>query len=517
MKTKITLFIYLLVVLNANAQNAVWVEQGKSANIERGNDIAQDNSGNVYITGTFVNSVQFQTTTLTESFGNYCAKYNPNGTLIWAINQVGGNGITFDGNSNMYLFNNTNSSLQKIDLNGNVVWNNTLFTSSTFGSVGIHDVFVKGNDVYVTGFYSGNAIFGSTTINNTNATDGSWDIFIAKFNTSGVFQWAKTAGGTGLDKGYAIYVNSSDEIYATGYYRNSALFNTTTITSTGNSDVYLAKYNAAGNLLWVNSYGSAGQDLAAKIITDATGNLILTGRFNGTIAFGSTSLESSGLDAFIAKFSPSGTPLWAKKITGQFDDEEADIYFDGTNLHFIATTNGNVSIGTTTHPLKGALDICLGKMDTDGNLLWSKLYGGTTDDEGSGISYYSGATYFTGSFKTTANFDSLSLISLGNWDVVTGKIDNTLFNNEYNGLKNTVEIYPNPTNDIVNINYTLANSSNVGLQLTNIQGQVISQTKLDKSSGLQTDTLNLSNQSSGMYFVTITTETESFTTKVIKR
>jgi len=88
---------------------------------------------------------------------------------------------------------------------------------------------------------------------------------------------------------------------------------------------------------------------------------------------------------------------------------------------------------------------------------------------------------------------------------------------ELNSASMEVSVYPNPSNDIVNINYTLENPSNVVLRLTNIQGQVISEMKLDKSSGLQTDTLNLSNQSSGMYFVSITTETESFTTKVIKR
>lgn len=88
---------------------------------------------------------------------------------------------------------------------------------------------------------------------------------------------------------------------------------------------------------------------------------------------------------------------------------------------------------------------------------------------------------------------------------------------ELNADSMKVSVYPNPTNDMVNINYTLENASNVVLRLTNIQGQVISQTKFDKSSGLQTDILNMSNQSSGMYFVTITTETESFTTKVIKR
>jgi len=92
-----------------------------------------------------------------------------------------------------------------------------------------------------------------------------------------------------------------------------------------------------------------------------------------------------------------------------------------------------------------------------------------------------------------------------------------LATNDLNTDTLKVTVYPNPTNDIVTINYNLEDSSNVVLQLTNIQGQVISQTKLDKSNGLQTDTLNLSNQSSGMYFVSITTEYGSFTTKVIKR
>jgi alpha-tubulin suppressor-like RCC1 family protein len=83
--------------------------------------------------------------------------------------------------------------------------------------------------------------------------------------------------------------------------------------------------------------------------------------------------------------------------------------------------------------------------------------------------------------------------------------------------KNTISVYPNPTNTIVNINYTLENSSNVVLRVTNIQGQVITEIKTEKSSGLNTDTLDLSSQSSGMYFLTLTSGNNTFTTKVVKQ
>jgi alpha-tubulin suppressor-like RCC1 family protein len=82
---------------------------------------------------------------------------------------------------------------------------------------------------------------------------------------------------------------------------------------------------------------------------------------------------------------------------------------------------------------------------------------------------------------------------------------------------NKTTVYPNPTNDIVNVDFTLENSSNVSIQLTNIQGQLITEIKMENTSGLQTATLNLSNQSSGMYFITVTSQEKTFTTKVIKR
>ncbi len=93
----------------------------------------------------------------------------------------------------------------------------------------------------------------------------------------------------------------------------------------------------------------------------------------------------------------------------------------------------------------------------------------------------------------------------------------TLSNNTTLLDKTTISIYPNPTNGIVNINYNLEDSSNVVLRLTNIQGQIISETKTDKSNGLQSDSIDLSNQSTGMYFLTITSGNNSHTSKIIKQ
>jgi alpha-tubulin suppressor-like RCC1 family protein len=93
----------------------------------------------------------------------------------------------------------------------------------------------------------------------------------------------------------------------------------------------------------------------------------------------------------------------------------------------------------------------------------------------------------------------------------------SLGNEEITLNSTNISVYPNPTNDIINVDYTLENSTKITIQITNIQGQIINEIKIDRNSGTQTETIDLSNQSSGMYFITLTTENNSFTSKVVKR
>lgn len=510
MKKIITLICLSLLLTNVNGQNTVWAEQGKAPKTERGNAIAHDNNGNLYITGDFQDSVRFNSILLTGAFGNYCAKYDTAGNIIWAYKNLGGSGVTFDGSSNIYLFSNTNQTLQKVGLNGTVVWSNSLFTSSTFGSCGIQDVYVKGSDLYVTGFYSGNAYFYSDTL--INASSSGWDIFIAKFNSSGVFQWAKTAGGIGLDKGYDIYVNNMDEIYTIGYFKDDAYFETTHLTSNGLQDMYLAKYNSTGNLLWAYNFGGTGFDLAAKIITDDNNYIYTTGRYNNSITFGTTTLSSTGTDAFITKFDSNGNSIWAIGISGTGNDEEGDIDYENGKISFIATTSGNVSINSSNLSGLGNLDICIGHLDTTGAVLWTKLLGGATDDEGSGVTLLMNSTYFNGSFKTTANFDAFPLTSMGQWDIVTGKINDQtatgLFQLETE--KSQISIYPNPAVNDFNILFS-EEQNHTTITLTDILGNKIREINFDGKQLI----VPKENFRDGIYFISFKDEYNNVITRKI--
>lgn len=508
MKKLILIISSILLTLCVNAQNAEWIEHGKAPKAEQGNAITYDNNGNIYITGTFQDSVRFGNILLTSSFSDYCAKYDTLGNVIWAKKNIGGGGITFDGTSNLYAFGKDTKTLKKLDLNGNIIWSNNLFTS-TIGSNGIQGVYANGTDFYVTGYYSGDATFGSNMI--TNA--GNWDIFIAKFNSAGVNTWVKGAGGTDLDKGYGIYVNNANEVYAAGYFKGTANFESTQVVSVGNGDMYLSKYDPNGNLIWVNAYGSAGLDLTAVIVADENENLYTTGRFNGSITFGTTTLNSASSDAFITKFDANGNALWAKGISGQGSDEEGDLYYDNGVLAFISTTSADVTIDALTLTGEGALDICVGNIDTLGNVLWAKIYGGTNLDEGSGVVLVNNSTYFNGSFKNAVNFDSFSLTSLGNWDVVTGKINNPISTAvvQASSSKSDFIVYPNPVNNQLTIE--LDNYQNSTLKILTIDGKVINNLLLLN----QATKLNLDYLKAGIYYVIIKTNDSSSVKKIVKK
>jgi hypothetical protein len=513
MKPIFTLVCVLFLAANVNAQSTVWVQHGKAPKTERGNAIAHDNNGNIYITGEFQDSVRFNTTLLTASYGTYCAKYDTTGTLIWAYGNMGGDGITFDGNSNLYLFDNDSWDLKKIDLNGTVIWNTTLFNTSFFGSNGIQDVVVKGTNVYVTGYYSGDAYFGNDTIYNATPSSG-WDIFLACFNSSGQNTWAKTAGGNGLDKGYGIYVNNLNEIYTVGYFKDSAYFETTHLFSNGAQDMFLAKYNSAGGLLWVTNFGGTGFDLAAKIIADDNGFLYATGRFNNSIDFGATTLYASGTDAFITKFDVNGNPVWTKGISGTGNDEEADIDYENGQLAFIATTAGNVTLDTFQLVALGNLDMCIGKMDTTGTISWVKLFGGSSNDEGSGETLLNGRTYFTGSFQSTASFDSFQLISQGQWDIVTGKIDDDALMTgllPHNRAEEFISVYPVPAHENLTISFPELMDEVFHFRIFNTLGEQVSARQNNSAPA----TIDISSLPAGVYYLEVNTAGFSYTKKLI--
>ncbi len=370
--------------INGNWQ---WAKRAGGITTDYGYGIAVDGNGNTYITGVFEGPADFGTTTLTNPIDVFIAKLDTNGNWQWA-KQVEG---TWDD----YGYD------IAVDEYGNV------YITGEFG-----------------GYGSGTADFGTTTL----ASQGRADIFVARLDTNGNWQWAKRAGGSWYDKGYGVSVDRDGNTYITGRFRYTADFGTTTLTSQGYLDVFIAKLDTNGNWQWAKQAGGTNYDIGRDVAVDDDGNIYITGGFNGTADFGPYSLTSKeGLyeDVFIAKLDTNGNWQWAIRAGGTSGDEGCGVAVDEDgNIYITGGFQGTADFGTTTLTSQGTADVFIAKLDTNGNWQWAKRAGGITYDNGYGVSMDSDRnTYITGFFEGIANFGTITLISQGWSDVFIAKLD----------------------------------------------------------------------------------------------
>ncbi len=300
------------------------------------------------------------------------------------------------------------------------------------GAVGNGSVDVESNsvvndssgNVYVTGSLQGTADFdpGSGTTNLSSA--GNRDVFLAKFNQAGALVWAKDLPGLtaqSVAQGAAIAVDSSGNVIVAGTFTGTVNFDpnsgSTTFTSAlGGNDVFIAKYDPNGNLLWAqNVGGTAGAlDEGYALAVDTSGNIALAGSFQNTAIFGTTTLTAGGtFEAFVAKLNSSGQFLWAKSTTGSGSSvvQANGVTFDGSGNvistgFFAGTVDFNTGSAVTTLPYSGSEDIYVQKLDANGNFVWAESFGSPDIDQGQGIAAdASGNLYITGTFSDTVDFN----------------------------------------------------------------------------------------------------------------
>ncbi|WP_428662009.1 SBBP repeat-containing protein [Runella sp.] len=169
-----------------------------------------------------------------------------------------------------------------------------LLAISSAGGTGVDEarsIAVDGNgNVYVTGYFEGTATFG--TVTKTSA--GYRDIFVAKYDKSGSVQWVQSAGGTGNDFGYGIAVDGNGNVYVTGAFSGTATFGSAIKTSAGETDIFITKYNPSGMWQWTQFAGGTHFDYGNKIAVDSSNNVFITGFFYLTAKFGRNSKTSAG-------------------------------------------------------------------------------------------------------------------------------------------------------------------------------------------------------------------------------
>ena len=263
---------------------------------------------------------------------------------------------------------------------------------------------------------------GVTTFGTNNlSSDGNDNLFVVKYDPTGTVQWAERVGGVG-SYGTGTAVDGAGDVYVTGAFNSTATFDTTNLTA-GNTDYTLvAKYNTNGSTIWARSVGGSGPNHGQAIAVDALGNCFVAGAFQGTANFSGTGLSSAGgVDAFVAKYDASGALLWVRGFGSNGNDYANGIAVDGAgNCYVAGSFSGTVNLGATNLSSQGGQDFLVVKYSSAGKLVWA--WSGSGDDSGKGIAV-DGATncYVAGSFSGTANFGSTNLISRGGLDTVAVK------------------------------------------------------------------------------------------------
>ncbi|MCW3105228.1 MAG: hypothetical protein JWO09_3668 [Bacteroidetes bacterium] len=453
MKKKfILLFCTITIIANAQIPNWQWAESAGGTTSDLASALSTDASGNVYVTGWFDSPIlTFGATTVNNAGYSdiFLTKYDAHGNVLWSKSAGGTQidmvfGVSTDTFGNIYItgrFNSptlifdsitlTNSSgwndifLAKYDSNGNVLWAKSAGGSGEDVSRSV-STDPLGN-VYITGAFVGStSTFGSTTLSNSNA--GYGDIFIAKYDPNGNVLWATGAGGTGDEESHSVSTDVSGNVYVAGYFASSALtFGSSTLTSVGGKDVFLTKYDPNGNVLWAKSAGGTNEDRAYGMSTDTSGNVYVTGNFfSASLSWGTMTLTNTGNhDIFTAKYDTNGNVLWAKSASGSDSDYAYSVSNDATGNAYVAGSfySPTLTFDSTTINNVGYQDIFITKYDANGNVLWVKGIGGTNYEEANGVSTDAlGNAHIAGRFSGTINFDSITLNSAGGNDIFTAKL-----------------------------------------------------------------------------------------------
>lgn len=434
-----------------------WAHQIGGANTDYGLNITTDSFGNSFITGYFIGTTTVGSTILTSS-----------------------------GSADIFI--------TKLDHNGNFLWSRQ--AGGCYGDVGYGITTDVNGNCYVTGYFTDIATFGNSTLD----SHGSWDIFVSKLDTNGNWVWTIQAGGTDSEAGYSISTDDLGNCYISGLFCNTVSFGETTLNGSSSGRMFVAKLGIEGNFIWARDAGTDG--MGASISTDNQGNSYLTGCFSHYAYFGPIVLHGSGVDMFIAKIDTEGNYLWAKcpyaNGVGDSIGNGIDIDSNG-NCYVTGFFTGTANFDTLHIESYGVTDILVLKIDPNGNYLWVKTGGGTSEDQGCGIAIdNNGNSYVSGYFKDSATLGTTVLTSNGMKDIFFTKLDsdgNFLWTKQCGGINDDMG-YDIDIDDIGNCFVTGYFSGVVTFgmdSLTSCGSNDIFIAKLSTEGSLITDEFNLNN------------------------
>jgi len=525
----------------------LWAKGAGGPNDEMGVSVATDASGNVFVAGYFKSpslTLGSFTLTRTGSCNVFLAKYDAGGNVIWATSAPGTDydipfAVATDASGNVLvagLFSSpvitfgsislTNAGIQdafvaKYDAAGNVMWAKRAGgadwdNARAIAVDGVGNVYLAGS------FRSPSITFGSITLTNTVA--GIYDAFLVKYDAGGNVLWANAAGGPGNNLPMSLSTDQSGNVFMTGSFTGSFMtFGSLTVTNHGLDDLFLAKYDASGNVLWAKSEGGSLEDNCYAVATDGAGNAYITGMFRSeTISIGTIVLMNSAgwyptTDVFLAKYDGSGNVLWAVGAGGPQNDQAISLATDAggfvfsTGIFFSDTIHFGPAtlVNTNDHS-----DIFLVTYDPAGNVLWALRAGGTDDENWSSVARdATGNLYMTGIFASPfIPFGSDTLMNAGAGDLFLARLDDNITGIGESSISGGLSLFPNPAENQVTI-ASMPGAAFGRITVYNFKGQQYLQQDVSGTASR----LDISALSAGLYFARVVSKQGVRMGKFIKK
>ncbi|MCB9232058.1 MAG: T9SS type A sorting domain-containing protein [Bacteroidia bacterium] len=264
------------------------------------------------------------------------------------------------------------------------------------------------------------------------------------------WDWARSAGGVYYpEEGRAMAVDQQGNVYITGTHRKFAFFDMYPMTSAGGGDVFIAKYNSAGVFQWVQRMGGSGTDKGNALSIDGQGNVFLAAQANlylspgGSAHSGHSGANGSRhlLDGIIAKYGANANMQWIRIIDGTVYTLSTDIAADPSGYSYaVGIYDGLVYLDQDTLQTKGQDDVYLVRLDPQGQMIWGTGMGGTGNEDNAHVAVTpNGDVVVAGVFEGTAFFDGDTLVSAGGKDIFLVKYSQTgvhLWSKSYPGAGN---------------------------------------------------------------------------------
>ncbi len=405
------------------------------------NPIAADTDGNVFLPGTFSDTIDLGGGPLTSAGGEhlFLAKFDPAGAHAWskafectALNRQSGCAV---------------------DASGNIV---------------------------ITGWFEESIDFGGGPL----FSAGAQDIYLAKFGPDGTHLWSKSFPGVATDRPGTVDVDPAGNIFTCGTHSGPLDLGGGELTWSG-TDVYIAKYDSSGNHLWSATYGTQSPLIGVAIGADADGNVFVGGGFSTPVDFGGGVLGNSGsTDVFLVKFDPSGAHVWSNRFgDGEFQICKSLAVDEDGSVTIFGEFTGTVSFGgELLTGVSGHMDLFLAKFGPAGTHRWSARFG----DEGSQSIFGDqfaydvvdrlGAVVIVGQSNRTIDFGGGVLGGIGEignayvasfGEPVVTAVEPGAVGRE--GIQ--LSAWPNPTRNTVNVSYHLAEEGPVHLGVYAIDGR----------------------------------------------